>query len=279
MPYKPPPHPASRFLRDPRLPWLEIRRVRAGNAFNHGMHSHDCHSFGAIVSGHSEYRNGRHCTDVSRGDTVIINAEDRHACNSVSTSPWSYDMIYLDSHWLAQRCPAAAGDTGLDVPMFSATTSRNPRLHQALMALADALDSSAVTRLERESHAEALAGILRETLHPHQPADVPPERLARVMEFMAAERQRDIGLEELCRIADCGATSLIAAFRRHYGVTPHAALVDLRIRQARQRLRHGEAIAEVALDCGFSDQAHLQRTFKRLLATTPAHYQGRRLRP
>lgn len=279
MAHSQPRHPASRFLRDPRLPWLEIRRVRAGNAFSHGMHSHDCHSFGAILSGHSEYRNGTYSTDVGRGDIVIVNAEDRHACNSLSDAAWSYDMIYLDSHWLAERCPAALGAASQDVPMFSGKTSTAPRLHQALVQLADALDCPSVTRLERESLAETLGSLLHDTQHPHPLPDVPPQRLARVMEFMASNWQRDLSLEELCRVADCGPTSLIAAFRRHYGLTPHAALIDLRVRQARQRLRHGLAIADVALDCGFSDQAHLQRTFKRLLATTPAHYQGRRLRP
>lgn len=279
MAHSQPHHPASRFLRDPRLPWLEIRRVRAGNAFSHGMHSHDCHSFGAILSGHSEYRNGTHSTDVGRGDTVIINVEDRHACNSLSDAAWSYDMIYLDSHWLAERCSAATGAANIDIPMFSAGTSADPRLHSALVKLADALDSPSVTQLECESHAETLCGLLHDSLHPHPLPDVPSERLERVMEFMASEWQRDLSLQELCHVADCGPTSLIAAFRHHYGLTPHAALVDLRVRQARQRLRRGLAIADVAQDCGFADQAHLQRTFKRLLATTPAHYQGRRLRP
>ncbi|MEE3214079.1 MAG: helix-turn-helix domain-containing protein [Pseudomonadota bacterium] len=44
------------------------------------------------------------------------------------------------------------------------------------------------------------------------------------------------------------------------------------MREARDRLRQGQPIAQVASDCGFADQAHLQRTFKKLLATTPGHY-------
>lgn len=79
-------------------------------------------------------------------------------------------------------------------------------------------------------------------------------------------------MDDLCAAAECRATSLISGFRRHYATTPHAALIDLRVRHARQRLRRGDPIAAVANDCGFADQAHLQRTFKKLLATTPGHY-------
>jgi AraC-like DNA-binding protein len=43
---------------------------------------------------------------------------------------------------------------------------------------------------------------------------------------------------------------------------------------AREGLRRGEGIAEVAARVGFADQAHLQRLFKRTLATTPGQYRG-----
>jgi AraC-like DNA-binding protein len=33
-------------------------------------------------------------------------------------------------------------------------------------------------------------------------------------------------------------------------------------------------IADVALDAGFADQAHLQRIFKRLVAATPGQYRS-----
>jgi len=46
------------------------------------------------------------------------------------------------------------------------------------------------------------------------------------------------------------------------------------VQLARAQLRQGRAIAEVAQEAGFADQAHLQRAFKRHLATTPGHYRN-----
>jgi len=57
-------------------------------------------------------------------------------------------------------------------------------------------------------------------------------------------------------------------------MTPHAYLVNRRIQYGRARLKQGHAIAEVALEAGFSDQAHFQREFKRLSAATPGQYRA-----
>nr|WP_300309902.1 AraC family transcriptional regulator [Halomonas sp.] len=265
----------SRFLRHPLLPQVEIRRVSSGNALSHARHSHDCHSFGAIRSGRSSYANGSKRIDVSSGDVVVVNPGDGHACNALPEHPWGYDMLYMDSTWLTERCQVPPGAAYCDIPMFSALTSREPRLHQAIVTLGNALENMHSTRLELESHCEVLAGILRDTLHPQHIQAVSPRHLEHAREYLAEHWQQDLSLEALCTVAECGATSLINGFRRHYGMTPHAMLIDLRIRQARRRLRQGDAIASVAQDCGFADQAHFQRTFKRLLAATPGHYRSK----
>ena len=57
-------------------------------------------------------------------------------------------------------------------------------------------------------------------------------------------------------------------------MTPHAYLLDQRIRHARTLLRQGQPLAEVALASGFADQAHFQRQFKRRVAATPGQYKA-----
>ena len=57
-------------------------------------------------------------------------------------------------------------------------------------------------------------------------------------------------------------------------MTPHAYLLDRRIRHARDLLRGGTPLAEAALRCGFADQAHFQHHFKRRVAATPGRYRS-----
>lgn len=70
----------------------------------------------------------------------------------------------------------------------------------------------------------------------------------------------------------------VRSFSRHYGMTPHAYLLNQRIRHARTLLKRGEPLAEVALASGFADQAHFQRQFKRRVAATPGHYRTQLIR-
>ena len=76
------------------------------------------------------------------------------------------------------------------------------------------------------------------------------------------------------RLAGLPRHHLIRAFRRETGLTPHAYLIDVRVRRARERLRRGESLGEVAAATGFCDQPHLTRAFKARLGVTPGAFRA-----
>jgi AraC family transcriptional regulator len=55
-------------------------------------------------------------------------------------------------------------------------------------------------------------------------------------------------------------------------LTPQAFQTNLRITHARTMLQAGDAIAAVAAACGFADQSHLTRTFRRAVGITPGRF-------
>jgi AraC-like DNA-binding protein len=46
----------------------------------------------------------------------------------------------------------------------------------------------------------------------------------------------------------------------------------MRVEKAKQFLKRGMAVAEVAIAVGLSDQSHLNRHFKRIVGVTPGQY-------
>jgi AraC-like DNA-binding protein len=89
---------------------------------------------------------------------------------------------------------------------------------------------------------------------------------------MERHAQEAMSLDDVAAHAGLSPSHLIRCFKRQYAITPHGFLTDCRIRRAKRELLLGYPLAEVALRCRFADQAHFQRTFKRLTAATPRQY-------
>ncbi len=68
---------------------------------------------------------------------------------------------------------------------------------------------------------------------------------------------------------------LIAHFREQVGMAPKAVARVMRFDRAVQALRSpGRGLAEIAHDCGYFDQAHLNRDFRTLAGTTPTAFRA-----
>lgn len=79
-------------------------------------------------------------------------------------------------------------------------------------------------------------------------------------------------VEEVARMLGTNRFAVMRAFKRRFGITPHAYLVRLRIERARERIAAGAEIVSAALENGFADQAHFTRAFKRNVGVTPGAY-------
>ncbi|QXH58850.1 AraC family transcriptional regulator [Pseudomonas maumuensis] len=251
----------SRFWRDPALPFVEARRVGDGRQVCYAAHSHESFSIGVITRGRSTYQTGNTRYEVAAGTTVLMNPGAVHACNPIQGEPWSYLMLFVDMPWLQAR--------GFMLP--AATSSTSPDLYGRLLALFAGLFEPQSD--DREAQLEAFFEVLPYCLDAtaaRRPMQHP--RLEMAAAFIRAHRLDPLTLEDICVAAGLSRGYLIRAFGKRFGLSPHAYLLDQRVQHARAQLRAGRPIAEVALEAGFADQAHLQRAFKRHLATTPGHY-------
>lgn len=94
------------------------------------------------------------------------------------------------------------------------------------------------------------------------------ERLAKeVIETCLVE---GIGLAELAGICGLRTSHFSHAFKKSTGVAPYQWLMLRRLAQAKRLLCNSKApLVDVALACGFADQAHLSRVFVRHMGSTP----------
>ncbi|GGC35211.1 AraC family transcriptional regulator [Paraburkholderia caffeinilytica] len=264
---------APKFWRDDALPFIEARAIEDGREVCYAKHSHETFSIGAVTGGRSVYANRRANEWIGAGAVVMMNPDDVHACNPVADERWSYRMLHVDVDWLTGLQHDLGFGDNHAFRAFSQTMTMDPALFDGLNRLYAILVDDDSEPMRKESAALTFFSAVQQTLNPAPLPDHDAHgQLARAAEFIAENCTRPLKLEDVCEAAELSASHLIRAFKQRYGMTPHAYLINRRIQYSRAQLRRGYPIADVALDAGFADQAHLQRTFKRLVAATPGQY-------
>ncbi|CAK9889546.1 MULTISPECIES: AraC family transcriptional regulator [Pseudomonas] len=255
----------SRFWRDPALPFVEARSVSDGRKVCYAAHSHESFSIGAITAGHSTYVSGERHQQVAAGTVVLMNPGVVHTCNPIAGQPWSYLMLYVDWPWLQ----------ALGFSPLAAISSSSPALFNDLLRLFDALLDEQCPPASKETALRLFfSGLSLRLGGGERPVLQPDPRLLAAAAFIREHCTEPLRLAAISQAAGLSTSYLIRAFKQQFGLTPHGYLLDQRVQYARAQLRRGRLIAEVALEAGFADQAHLQRAFKQHLAATPGHYRS-----
>lgn len=102
----------------------------------------------------------------------------------------------------------------------------------------------------------------------------PRHTVQRARELLQDSYGDRITLDELAICAGLSPFHFLRVFVQELGVTPHAYLNQIRVREAKRMLSAGAPCAQVALECGFCDQSHMTRAFKRVSGITPGQYQS-----
>ena len=262
-----------RFHRDPDLPFVEVRDVRDAREICYVRHSHDTFSIGLVTSGRSLYLHERGRDEISAGTVVMMNPGAMHACNPVDVTAWSYRMVHIDADWLLGLQQEGDADVAGRLREIEATSTRDDGLRTRLARLCDRFADPGADTLARHEAIVELAAALQEHSVPPRP-DRATLGVKRVAELIIERCDEALTLADLCAASGLSEAHLVRSFKRRYGMAPHAFLVDRRIQRARHELRRGRPIADIAAALGFADQAHLQRTFRRVVATTPGHYRA-----
>lgn len=97
-----------------------------------------------------------------------------------------------------------------------------------------------------------------------------PWQMREVTRFIDANIARNIAIEELAALARLSPSHFSKRFRARFGLSPYNYVLARRVELAQQMMTGSQdSLSEIALSCGFSDQAHFSRVFKRVTGDSP----------
>ncbi len=96
--------------------------------------------------------------------------------------------------------------------------------------------------------------------------------VARAKKYIEERFNEDVRLEHLEAEVGLSRFYLVRRFRAEVGMPPHAYQLAMRLDRAKTLVVSGMALADVAARCGFTDQSHLTRHFRRAVGVAPGAY-------
>ncbi|OZS42360.1 AraC family transcriptional regulator [Photobacterium sanguinicancri] len=241
---------------------------------NFSRHSHEGYTIGVIETGAQRfYRTGGH--HVAPQDTIIlVNADEVHSGHSATEGGWAYRAMYP----LPKQLEQLTKDLYLPsygAPYFPNAVISDPELANQLRLVFNTLENSD-NRLLRET---LIYGTLVKLMGRHAKSRLNPnletkaqKQLLLVKEFLDDYPQADVSLDELAKLAAISPYHLVRSFQKEFGLPPHAYQIQSRLRLARKLLKLGHSISDTAQECGFHDQSHFHRHFKKANGYTPGQY-------
>jgi AraC family transcriptional regulator len=128
----------------------------------------------------------------------------------------------------------------------------------------------AYTLFDQQSLAESTSGNAATSV---RPGCLAAWQARRVVEYIEQHLGAKLTTEEIAAAIGLSKSHFSRSFKSTLGASPMAYVAARRIERAKRTiLASAESLADVALDCGFADQSHLNRQFRRAVGVTPGQW-------
>lgn len=234
-------------------------------------HAHDYFVLGIIERGVQSFTHERQRHITTPNHLIVINPGEMHTGEAVIADGFQYRAFYPTQELMRSVARAFTPDAD-DLPRFGGSVRHDPqlfRMFQRLHQQSETVDVSMA--LEEDLNRFLVTLVRRHAIGQPQLPNLGPQQaaIARARDYLEAHYAQPLTLDHLAQQVSLSPYHLARLFQRQVGIPPHKYLESVRVRHAERLLTSGTPIADTAYATGFSSQSHLNRTFKKLIGTTP----------
>jgi AraC-like DNA-binding protein len=264
------------FAEYSRYPGLDGLEIMAACWIQHSFapHMHDFYAVSLNYGGHGAFDCRSEVYDAPPGTCNLIAPGDLHTGHATSRDGWSYRNLYIETKLMDVLLRSLDWSGPLDVSF------KSPLVKDAVLAtrLAHVFKSLSESNSLMQNESLLMSAVARlatdHFVRSHSLRNAGREHAAvrTVRDWLDTHLEQNVSIHYLAELVGLSSYYLVRVFHKHVGITPHRYQTVLRIHSARQLIKSGLPIAEVAYSTGFCDQSHLNRCFKSTLGVPPGKY-------
>lgn len=234
-------------------------------------HFHEYYVIGFVENGERRLSCKNQEYTIHRGDIVLFNPGDNHACVQSDDGTLDYRGFNITKEIMLDLAEEVTGNRAL--PGFSQTVIYDEEITFYLRPLHELVMSGSPEFDKEENLLLFLALLIQRYGQPFEEC-IPEcrEEIEKACALMEQHYTERIYLDQICRCANLSKSALLRVFAKSKGVTPYRYLENIRIGAAKKLLEQGIAPIEAAMQTGFSDQSHFTNYFNSFIGLPPGGY-------
>jgi len=241
-----------------------------GKFKNAGMvpHFHESYSVGIFTKGLYRYRSGSKDTTIKAGETRVVAPYELH---ETYAGEWEYLHFDIEPNLLLNVVQdIEQSDKNLE-PNILPLYKQKPILNIGI-ELYQSLKNNEILEIE-QSFNEFTTTLLQNSYSLNLICNLSLDsiKLGRALEYIFTFWDNpNLSVEAIAKEVGFSTYYFTRSFSKEFAITPHKYIQSLRVERAKHKiLKTNDSLAEIAIECGFSDQSHMNRVFKRITGFTP----------
>lgn len=270
--------------------FIWMKQFHLNGPLNNSMHVHHELEMSCVLSGTGCYHVENRDYDMQPGDVFLLPSTDYHGlsvpagvqmenlvCQFDSSFIWNalendldynFLLVFFErggnfSHRLDRSNPATARVAKLLQEMWQ--EMREQQLYHELVVKIklQMIFTEIMRNFDYVDRDKARAPLPKQSI----------EQLNKVLQYIDEHLGDDIKLSQLAEVAQVSPGYLSELFKRFNGLPPVAYIVNKRVRTAIERIRTTDrSLTDIAMDCGFNNNANFYKAFKKVTGRTPLAY-------